>query len=113
MRRLFPVARVQFDSIVGKIEVMDERPNNQARHYKAPRTVPSSQEQPGEDLARSASVSTRSFISMYAAQTRFERAVASKTHPGRSLTWRIYLPVPSNKPAGSASSAPRKNPTFT
>ena len=33
--------------------------------------------------------------------------------PGFSFTWRMYLPLPSSKPAGSGSAAPWKNPTLT
>ncbi len=36
------------------------------------------------------------------------RALASRSSPGRSFTWRMNLPVPSNRPPGSGSSAPRK-----
>src|SRR5262245_53267326 len=41
------------------------------------------------------------------------RGVASMSRSGLSFTWRMNLPVPSNRPSGSASSAPRKNPTLT
>src|ERR1700733_11256034 len=33
--------------------------------------------------------------------------------PGVSFTWRMNLPAPCNKRAGSGSAAPWKNPTFT
>src|SRR5262245_2065480 len=52
-------------------------------------------------------------MSAYAVSMSFMRAVASTSHSGLSFTWRMNLPVPSNRPSGSASSAPRKNPTLT
>ena len=39
--------------------------------------------------------------------------VSSTSRSGLSFTWRMNLPVPSNRPPGSAISAPRKNPTLT
>jgi len=55
----------------------------------------------------------RSFISVYAVSISFIRALASTSPWGLSFTWRMNLPVPSNRPSGSAISAPRKNPTLT
>ena len=37
----------------------------------------------------------------------------STSKPGFSFTWRMRLPLPSNKPAGSCSTAPLKKPTLT
>ena len=42
---------------------------------------------------------------MYAASTSLNSAVASTSLSGFSFTWRMYLPVPSSKPAGSGSAA--------
>jgi len=41
------------------------------------------------------------------------RAAALEAVPGLSFTWRMNLPVPCNKRAGSDSDAPWKNPTLT
>src|SRR5262249_8248436 len=59
------------------------------------------------------SVSRRAFISTYAAAISACKATASRARPGRTFTCRIRLPLPSNRCAGSSSSAPMKKPTFT
>ena len=50
--------------------------------------------------------STRAFISEYAVSISLLRAAASVAVPGLSFTWRMNLPVPCNKRAGSSSAAP-------
>src|SRR5215510_8707522 len=45
--------------------------------------------------------STRVFMSRYAASISLLIASAFVAVPGLSFTWRMYLPVPSNKPVGS------------
>jgi len=63
--------------------------------------------------AQNYSAFRRRFISVYAVSISFIRAVASTSRSGLSFTWRMNLPVPSNRRSGSAISAPRKNPTLT
>jgi nucleotide-binding universal stress UspA family protein len=62
---------------------------------------------------RDHSVGRRDFRSAYAASIRALSAATSRPSPGLTFTWRIRLPLPCNKPVGSFSSAPMKNPTFT
>jgi hypothetical protein len=49
--------------------------------------------------------STRAFISEYAVSMSLLSAAAFVTVPGLSFTWRLNLPVPCNKQAGSGSAA--------
>lgn len=49
---------------------------------------------------------TRTFISEYAASMSLCSAAVFVAVPGLSFTWRMNLPVPCNKPAGSGSEAP-------
>src|SRR5260221_761547 len=60
-----------------------------------------------------AAVFRRPFMSVYAVSISFLSAVALTLDPGLSFTWRMNLPAPSNRPSGSAISAPRKNPKLT
>ena len=50
--------------------------------------------------------STRSFISEYAVSMSLLSAAAFVAVPGLSFTWRMNLPLPCNKRAGSGSAAP-------
>ena len=50
-------------------------------------------------------------MSVYAVSISSVRALASTSLPGLTFTCRIYLPVPSNRPTGSTSSAPRPEKT--
>lgn len=55
---------------------------------------------------RRASVERRALMSEYASSISLPSPAASLTTPGFSFTWRMYLPLPSSKPAGSGSDAP-------
>ena len=50
--------------------------------------------------------STRAFMSQYAASMSLLSAAAFVTVPGLSFTWRMNLPVPCSKRAGSGRAAP-------
>jgi hypothetical protein len=50
-------------------------------------------------------------MSSYAAAISARSADGSGSDPGRTFTWRMNLPVPSSRPAGSSSTAPLNSPT--
>ena len=52
-------------------------------------------------------------MSPYAVSINAKSAAPSTSFPGLSFTWRMNLPLPSRRPCGSVSSAPRKKPTLT
>ena len=54
------------------------------------------------------SACSRALMSTYARSTRALSAATLSSEPGFTFTWRMRLPVPTSKPAGSSSSAPRK-----
>lgn len=62
---------------------------------------------------RIAHLRSRNLMSVYAVSMSPASAVRSTSRPDPSFTWRPRLPVPSSKPAGSSSNAPKKKPTLT